>query len=128
MASPPWLAAHQGAGPALPWCRCGPLPQLLTTHISVRLLVIWDVSPIHQCQGVKDFLASPAGQGVRLERLPAYAPKLNPDEGIWNYLKQVELKNVICQHVGQLSSGWGRPSSGSGRSLASSGPASLRLG
>jgi hypothetical protein len=74
----------------------------LHTHISVRLLVIWDGSPIHQCQEVNAFLASPAGQGVHLEQLPAYAPELNPDEGVWNYLKGVELKNVICQHLGQL--------------------------
>jgi hypothetical protein len=87
----------------------------LATHISVRLLVIWDSSPIHRCQEVKAFLASPAGQGAHLERLPAYTPELNPDEGVWNYL-------------GQLSYSWGRPSSGSGRSLTSSGPASLRLG
>jgi transposase len=75
----------------------------LTTHISVRLLVVWDGSPIHRCQEVKAFLASPAGPGVHLEQLPAYAPELNPDEGVWNYLKRVELKNVICQHLGQLS-------------------------
>jgi transposase len=31
---------------------------------------------------------------VRLERLPGYAPELNPDEGIWKHLKCVELKNV----------------------------------
>jgi transposase len=80
----------------------------LSTHISVRLLVIWDGSPIHRCQEVKAFLASPAGQGVHLERLPAYAPELNPDEGIWNYLKRVELKNVISQHLGQLSSELGK--------------------
>ena len=43
------------------------------------------------------------GQGVHLEQLPAYAPELNPDEGVWNYLKRVELKNVVCQHLGQLS-------------------------
>ena len=75
----------------------------LTTHISVQLLVIWDGNPIHRCQEVKAFLASPAGQGVHLEQLPPYAPELNPDEGVWNYLKRVELKNVICQHLGQLS-------------------------
>jgi len=33
---------------------------------------------------------------LHLERLPAYAPELNPDEGIWNYLKGVELKKVCC--------------------------------
>ncbi len=69
----------------------------------MRLLVIWDGSPIHRCQAIKAFLASPAGQGVHLEQLPAYAPELNPHEGVWNYLKRVELKNVVCQHLGQLS-------------------------
>jgi DDE superfamily endonuclease len=38
-----------------------------TTHISVRLLVIWDGNPIHRCQEVKALLASPAGQGVHSE-------------------------------------------------------------
>lgn len=75
----------------------------LTTHISVRLLVIWDGSPIQRCQAIKAFLASPAGQGVHLEQLPGYAPELKPDEEVWNYLKRVELQNVICQHLGQLS-------------------------
>jgi transposase len=67
------------------------------------LLVIWDGSPSHRCPAIKAFLASPAGQGVHLEQLPASAPELNPDEGVWNYLKRVELKNVIWQHLGQLS-------------------------
>jgi hypothetical protein len=49
------------------------------------------------------FLASLAVQGVHLEQLPAYAPELNSDGGVWNYLQRVELKNVICQHLGQLS-------------------------
>ena len=31
-----------------------------------------------------------------MERLPAYAPELNPDEGIWNYLERVELRSVCC--------------------------------
>ncbi len=75
----------------------------LTTHVSVRLLVLWDGSPIHRCQEVKAFLASPVGQGVHLEQLPPYALELNPDEGVWNYPKRAELKNVICEHLGQLS-------------------------
>ena len=30
---------------------------------------------------------------------PAYAPELNPDEGIWNHLKHVELKNLGCPDI-----------------------------
>ena len=75
----------------------------LVEHVSNRLLVIWDGAPIHRGKPVKEFLASGGAERIRLEPLPGYAPDLNPDEGIWNYLKRVELKNVICQHLGQLS-------------------------
>jgi len=34
--------------------------------------------------------------------LPPYAPELNPDEGVWQYLKCAALKNVACQTVKQL--------------------------
>jgi transposase len=37
-----------------------------------------------------------------LERLPGYAPELNPDEGIWRYLKRVELRNVYCAALSEL--------------------------
>jgi transposase len=76
--------------------------QLLTREISGKLLVIWDGAPIHRCQVVKDFLAHGGAKRIHLERLPAYAPELNPQEGVWNLLKRVELKNVCClevQHV-----------------------------
>ncbi|PSQ81649.1 MAG: hypothetical protein BRD46_01620 [Bacteroidetes bacterium QS_8_68_15] len=36
---------------------------------------------------------------VHLEQLPDYAPDLNPDEGIWQSLKNVELKNVCCEKI-----------------------------
>jgi hypothetical protein len=39
---------------------------------------------------------------LHLEQLPGYAPDLNPDEGIWNYLKRVELGNVCCSDLDQL--------------------------
>lgn len=67
-----------------------------------KVLVIWDGAPIHRAQPVKDFLASGAGRRLRLEPLPGYAPELNPDEGIWHYLKHVELRNVRCQDLAHL--------------------------
>jgi len=42
------------------------------------------------------------GSRIHLEHLPAYASELNPDEGVWNYLKRVELKKVNCQDLDQL--------------------------
>lgn len=73
-------------------------------RISGKLLVIWDGSPIHRGQAVKDLLASQAASRLQLEQLPGYAPDLNPDEGVWKHLKCVELKNVCCQSLAELRS------------------------
>jgi transposase len=67
-----------------------------------KLLVIWDGSPIHRNQCVKDYLANGATKHIHLERLPAYAPDLNPDEGVWDHLKYVELRNLCCSDLNHL--------------------------
>ena len=74
----------------------------LLRQIPGKLLVIWDGSPIHRGGAVKDFLASGASRRLKLERLPGYAPDLNPEEGIWKHLKYVELKNLCCQSLAEL--------------------------
>jgi transposase len=70
--------------------------------IKGKVLIIWDGGPIHKGDVIKEWLADGAAKRVQLERLPAYAPELNPDEGIWAYLKGVELKNVCCQNLQHL--------------------------
>jgi transposase len=70
--------------------------------LSAKLLVIWDGSPIHRGVEVKEFLADGGARHVHLERLPPYAPDLNPDEGIWDLLKYVELRNV-CSYGSLIS-------------------------
>ncbi len=72
------------------------LEQLLE-EIPGKLLVIWDGAPIH-----RSLAAQGGARRIQLERLPAYAPELNPDEGVWRYMKRVELRNVICTDLGQL--------------------------
>lgn len=69
-----------------------------------KLLVIWDGSPIHRNAEVRDFLTNGAAKNIHLERLPAYAPDLNPDEGTWRHLKYVELANVCCSNLLDLHS------------------------
>jgi transposase len=71
-------------------------------YIHGPLLIIWDGLPAHHGQAVKDFLRQGAAQRIHLERLPGYAPDLNPDEGIWRYLKQVEMKNLCCHNLHEL--------------------------
>jgi transposase len=64
----------------------------LLRHLPGRLLVIWDGLPAHRSRLVQHWVA---GQRARLEleRLPAYAPELNPVEYLWGYWKQHELPN-----------------------------------
>jgi transposase len=67
-----------------------------------RLLVIWDGSPIHRRAAVAEYVARTRGQ-VWLEALPGYAPDLNPwDEGGWNHLKHVEMRNLVCLDLEEL--------------------------
>lgn len=73
----------------------------LRRQIGGRLMVIWDGSPIHRKE-VTRFMAEGGAAHIHLERLPAYAPDLNPDEGVWQQLKNVELRNVPCQSLAQL--------------------------
>ena len=61
--------------------------------IDERLLVIWDGSPIHRSRAVQAVLEQAEGR-IWLERLPGYGPDLNPDEAVWQHLKNVQLANV----------------------------------
>lgn len=76
--------------------------RVLLRKLRGKVLVIWDGSPIHRGQAIKDFLKRGAAKRLHLERLPGYAPDLNPDEGIWNYLKRVELRNCCCVDLTEL--------------------------
>lgn len=77
------------------------LKQLLR-HIPGKLLVVWDRLPAHRSGVIKDFLRAGGTARLHLAQLPSYAPDLNPDEGVWNYLKRVELGNVCCHHLTEL--------------------------
>src|ERR687896_1006462 len=75
----------------------------LLREVPGRMVVIWDGAPIHRSQLIKEFLANGAAQRLHVERLPAYAPELNPGEGLWQQLKGVELRNVCCVDIPHLT-------------------------
>lgn len=74
----------------------------LRREVPGRMVIIWDGSPIHRSQTVKAFLANGAAPRRHWERLPAYAPDLNPDENLWQQLKGVELRHLCCFHLSHL--------------------------
>jgi transposase len=75
----------------------------LLREVPGRLVIIWDGAPIHRSHIIKEFLANGAALRLHLERLPAYAPELNPGEGLWQQLKGVELRNLCCFNILHLT-------------------------
>jgi transposase len=76
--------------------------EYLLREVPGRMVIIWDGAPMHRSQVIKAFLANGAAQRLHLERLPAYAPELNPGEGLWQQLKGVELRHVCCFNIPHL--------------------------
>ena len=74
----------------------------LLREVLGRILIIWDGAPIHRSHVIQEFLANGAAPRIHVERLPAYAPGLNPGEGLWAHLKGVELRNVCCFTIRHL--------------------------
>ena len=74
----------------------------LLRHIPGKLRILWDGASIHKSEAIRRLLATDRAGDLWLESFPAYAPELNPDEGIWNYLKKVELKNLCCSDLKEL--------------------------
>jgi transposase len=73
----------------------------LLPHGSATLLVVWDGSPMHRGQ-VRTYLADGGAQQIHLEQLPAYAPDLNPAEGVWHQLKSLDMRHLCCRNLAHL--------------------------
>jgi transposase len=70
----------------------GVLEQLADFYAGQRVVLIWDGLSSHWSTKMRAFLDS-QHDWLTVERLPAYAPELNPVEGLWANLKDVELAN-----------------------------------
>ena len=73
----------------------------LSAQIKGKLLIIWDGLPAHRSRLVRNYVDSLDGHIV-LERLPGYAPELNPVEYLFGYAKQRELANLCLDTIGQV--------------------------
>lgn len=74
----------------------------LLRHVPGKLLIVWDGLAAHRSRVVRDFVEAQDGR-ITLERLPAYAPELNPVEFIWGHWKHHELPNLCAKDFGELS-------------------------
>ena len=72
----------------------------LLRHLRGPVVVVWDGGRNHQGEEVKAFLRR--HKRVRLVRLPAYSPHLNPVEAVWSWLKWGRLANFVPDDLSAL--------------------------
>jgi transposase len=58
-----------------------------------KATLLWDGLAAHRSRAMQAWLNTQRHWLV-VERLPAYAPELNPTEGLWEWLKGTELANL----------------------------------
>jgi transposase len=63
-----------------------------------RVTLIWDGLPSHRSRKMHSFLATQR-RWLVVERLPGYAPDLNPVEGLWGNVKGTELANLCADAI-----------------------------
>ena len=78
------------------------LEALLAKLKDQRLIVLWDGGTMHKGAPIRALLARHARR-LTLERLPAYAPMLNPVEALWSWLKYGRLANFAPHDARELA-------------------------
>jgi transposase len=73
----------------------------LRRHVRGRAVLIWDSVQPHRAAVVREWIARNESW-LTVERLPAYAPDLNPVEGMWSWIKGTGLANVCEENLGPL--------------------------
>jgi len=66
-----------------------------------RFVVVWDGGPMHKGDPIRDLMGHFADR-LDLERLPPYAPMLNPVEPLWSWLKWGRLNNLGPEDAHEL--------------------------
>ena len=79
------------------------LQQISQAHISEFLILILDGASSHRSQELQ------VPENIRLYRLPGYSPELNPQEHVWDELREKEFPNRVFESlagvIAQLEAG-----------------------
>jgi hypothetical protein len=78
------------------------LEQLASFYAGQRVVLIWDGLSAHWSTKMRAWLDSQR-DWLTAERLPAYAPELNPVEYLWANLKDMELANLSTTTLVQVA-------------------------
>lgn len=76
----------------------------LRRHFRGRtVILVWDGLPAHRSRAMTAYLHGQR-RWLTVERLPGYAPELNPVESVWGNVKGQELANLCADHLGHAAS------------------------
>jgi len=74
----------------------------LRRHVRGRIVLLWDGLPAHRSTHTMTFLWHHR-HWLQVERLPAYAPELNPVEYLWAHLAATDLANFPADDLDILA-------------------------
>jgi transposase len=77
------------------------LTQLKAFYVGEQVVLLWDGLGAHWSHDMRAWLEGQQGW-LEVERMPAYAPELNPVEFLWANLKGVELANFAGDQLVQV--------------------------
>jgi len=66
-----------------------------------RIVLVWDGLPSHKSHPMQAYLRAQRAW-LTVERLPGYAPDLNPAELVWGNVKGRELANLCADNLRQV--------------------------
>jgi len=75
--------------------------EAMLRDLSGRFVVVWDGGPMHKGEPIRA-LEALFSDRLTLERLPPWAPMLNPVESLWSWLKWGRLSNFPPHDVGEI--------------------------
>jgi transposase len=76
--------------------------EALLISVPGRTVVVWDGGPMHKGDPIRQ-TQEVYSDRLTLERLPPYAPMLNPVEPLWSWLKYDRLNNFAPQNALELN-------------------------
>ncbi|MFE0945720.1 MULTISPECIES: transposase [Streptomyces] len=77
------------------------LEQIRTFYAREPVVLVWDGLSAHWSRGMRAWVAEQ--DWLILERLPAYAPELNPVELLWSAIKTREQAHLAGDHLADVA-------------------------
>ena len=77
-------------------------PKALLGGVPGKIFLIVDGSSVHKAKKVREFAENETDGRLQIFFLPSYSPELNPDEWVWNNVKNDRIGRAVIMSKGDL--------------------------